>query len=218
MNNNNYSKYLKYKTKYLELQKTMQVGGAPIDDMSDLIFNNIPTTLYHPEAEGYNMRSVNPPWKRFIERLPASYKGPHTESRYEILNSEEYDKQFRFKKEIIPALTMLNNRGQTLHYLAGLKGNNSFLMFLYKTCQEIHRDFITILNADGSSVLHAIAWGEDIDLNRKFNMIANILNRLVPDRNAFNNIPNNRGESWRDNLRRRHPELTHNLIIERIGF
>lgn len=203
----------------------MQVGGAPIDDISVLIFNNIPTIVINGDVVGYNFMVVNNQWNPYIYKLPQDNNAGNPEGLPEagqghgmMLWSQEYDFRFRFRQNIIPLLTTRNIRGQTLHYLAGLKGNNDLIMFLYKTGREINREIITILNVDNSSVLHAIAWGVDIDLNRKFDMISNILYRLVSDRNAFNNIPNNRGETWRDNLMMRHPELLINTIIERIGF
>jgi hypothetical protein len=90
---------------------------------------------------------------------------------------------------------IVNSRGQTLLYLAYLSNNTTTVDIL----RTLFRSDITMLNADGSTVLHAVAWSYKLTYSEKQTAIASIIkDDQFPNDLLFHE--NARGETWMDNL------------------
>jgi hypothetical protein len=218
MNNNYYRKYIKYKTKYLNLQS----GGAGtsaevaeiehnsehikiIDDVSDLIFNMVPLESVINPSMG---TQITPVWSPYID-LSRSGSTPKSGIITEL-----------FKNKINGNI-IYNSRGQTLLYIALSQRNMPAVIFLIRDCKVD----ITLLNKNNNSILHAIAWSDKYSYDEKINLIINmrtltvncshlkdLLNQkdtplaMFMDYNKdFTLTKNSAGETWVDNLLQKHP-------------
>jgi hypothetical protein len=208
MNNNYYRKYIKYKTKYLNLQS----GGAftdaeakdLINKLSTLIFNNTPMTHnVKSTVEGGPVRSeVTPEWAPFII---LSSSREHMWSITSI--KPEMEDLF---KNLHNGKVIYNDRGQTLLYIALNRGHENLVKFL------INRDYnINLLNKDGGSILHGIAWSDVYTFDQKINRIRDMLCSLYKYTNPVLH-KNAKDETWLDNLLYRHPKELHIATIGEI--
>ena len=90
---------------------------------------------------------------------------------------------------------IVNSRGQTLLYLAYLSNNTTTVDIL----RTLFRSDITMLNTDGSTVLHAVAWSYKLTYSEKQTAIASIIkDNQFPSDLLFHE--NARGETWMDNI------------------
>jgi len=201
-----YLKYKKYKTKYLNLQ----YGGAFTDDEAQDIINKLSTLIYNNTPMTHDVKStvklvplmteVTPEWAPFITLRPSR---EHQWSTASIKpDMEDLFKNLHNRKVIY------NDRGQTLLYIALNRGHENLVNFLISKGSDIN-----LLNKDGGSILHGIAWSDVYTFDQKINRIRDMLCSLYKYTNPVLH-KNAKGETWLDNLLYRHPK---ELNIATIG-
>jgi hypothetical protein len=162
-----------------------QVGGN-IEELSRLIYNNI-----SPFIDGIPARGIVPEWEPYI-RIPSSNQ-PMARMKASLEGTDLLKSLINTK----------NSDGQTLLYLA-CKNSNLKLYNLLIGFGANHQ----IINENGSTILHGIAWGNDNrpggapTYKEKMAMLNQII-RTVPE--LIFNI-NRNGEIFYDNLMYKHPE------------
>jgi hypothetical protein len=172
------------------IKKTIrkQVGGD-ITELSTLIYNNISPFV---DDEPFK-RIIKPEWAKYITK--PSYNSSQPMAR--MSNSLEAT---QLLKDII---NQRNSRGQTLLFLAGLNCNSKLIDLLRRFGANEK-----IINDDGSTILHGIAWGNDKrpggpptyeEKERMLQEIIPIIPKLVLNKN-------DKGETFYHNLMYKYPE------------
>jgi hypothetical protein len=208
MNNNYYRKYIKYKTKYLNLQSGGAFTDAEAQDLinklSTLIFNNTPMTHEVKSTVEWApfMTEVTPEWAPFITLRPSREQQWSTAS----IKPEMED----LFKNLHNGKVIYNDRGQTLLYIALNRGHENLVNFLISRDSDIN-----LLNKDGGSILHGIAWSDVYTFDQKINRIRDMLCTLYKYTNPVLQ-KNAKGETWLDNLLYRHPKELHIATIGEI--
>ncbi len=162
-----------------------QVGGD-MDELTALINNNIPIII--------DRVRINPLWESYIQYPYSDPTQPgNRQSGIPLVPTQ-------LLRDLI---NTKNSLGQTLLYLA-CKNSNLQLYNLLKNNGADKR----IINNDGSTILHGIAWGNDIrpggapTYEEKMIMFNEII-KTVPE--LIFNI-NRNGETFFHNLMYKHPE------------
>ena len=206
---NYYLKYIKYKTKYLNLQSggalTRYEAQELINRLSNLIFNDIPITHeVKSTIKGVQfVTAITPEWEQFLTLQPsrehqwmATRIKPDMEDLFKNLHNGE---------------AIYNDRGQSLLYIALNQGHEDLVNFLIRKGDVD----INLLNTDGSSILHGIAWSDKYTFEQKINRIRDI----ICSANKYTTPllhKNARGETWLDNLLFKHPTVLHHETIQEI--
>jgi hypothetical protein len=172
-----------------------QVGGN-IDELTELINNNVPIII--------DRVKINPSWSSYIQYPYSDPNQPGSrQSGIQIVPTE-----------LLKSLSnQKNRRGQTLLYLA-CKNSNLQLYNLLKN-NGANKE---IINDDGSTILHGIAWGNDDrpggapTYEEKMAMLNQII-RTVPE--LIFNI-NQNGETFYHNLMYKHPETIPDYTKQKI--
>ena len=162
-----------------------QVGGN-IDQLTALIRSNPPFKI--------NIVKINPLWESYIQYPYSDPSQPGSKQSGSQLIPTELLRSYINKK---------NSDGQTLLYLACRNNNLELYNLLINNGADEK-----IINDDGSTILHGIAWGNDRrpggapTYRDKMTMFNQIINR-VPEL-VFNT--NSRYETFFHNLMHKHPE------------
>jgi hypothetical protein len=162
-----------------------QVGGNMVE-LTALINNNVPIII--------DRVRINPLWASYIQYPYSDPTQPGSrQSGIQVVPTEL----------LISLINTKNSSGQTLLYLA-CKNSNLQLYNLLKN-NGANKE---IINDDGSTILHGIAWGNDIrpggppTYKEKMIMFNEII-KTVPE--LIFNI-NRNGETFFHNLMFKHPE------------
>ena len=172
-------KYLKYKSKYNLKKSSLVRGGGEkimkggnIDRIADLVFSNVPMIREDSTHRGFNENTIQVNKVKKFEPSQITWTLvdlPHaTENNVYI--SDEWKQYIQFSVSDIPPqrFTIIkllfkdmtipntfNRQGQTLLYLAAQNCNKQ----MFDTLVAMGADPM-VLNHDGSSILHGIAWGK----------------------------------------------------------
>lgn len=228
-------KYIKYKSKY-NLKKNSLLGGGAImkggniNGFFDLVFRDVPMinrtdilldnkirigpigangytpttiTWFDSLKEQGNKNtnlSINEEWKPYIHFDTPVQVHAQNDVTISVNIDPIYTKPYN--------LNTLNERGQTLLYLAAINCNKIIFDALVAMGAEL-----TTLNGDGSTILHGIAWGKIVQFSEptktydeKVEFIQEILARYPKITIPLLFYKNSRQETMYDNLLMRHPD------------